>query len=594
MKSNARLEAGTLWMEGRAARGWLVGWVVLLFVVTTGFLSQRTDSTDVSDLAFDPGTQADRAALFDYLVEKTMERDATAALAEHPYYRVHPTGTDIVAEMRRYRDELIAADTDEKMWYALHKISNVRRDRHIGIRRIEGGLIVPERANLGMGAPIRFATDYERADAPFLFVSDLPVEVGSGRGLGRVALGDRLVSVNGRTVAEFAAAMDPYQNYSTISNFWWHLGEDVTGVVDFIPSDFYGEVLTLELRDAAGRTYSVELPYLDPASIRWQGHSEIRYPGFALVYATSSYDLYESNTDLPVIILQWHAFRSTVQDIDRLVAHAEANGLLGRHVIFDGTRGGGGRLGPYRLQRLQQRPFRTTFGNLKISDLTPDLIEYFVEAGKRANSRPSRMTVPHEPFPPITPAQAAATHRDLDQVAPGEVIETIDGGKWLAEWFDTDVRQALAAGQSYSNEVPWKLAMLPKWSNGILQPVSPNFSGGLTVWLSPHGGSQLDQFAAWVKDNELGHIMGMSTGGYSNTWNPETILRFPTTGRPIVAYGWTIGYGLRPNGEILQYNPAEVDEYIPVTRENHLRYFNVLLERTLVRIGYGTSLIGGR
>ncbi len=581
-------EAGRNVRISRAPLRSRIGLSLLLALAASG-LHPRVSSAQGRGATFDPGTEADRAALFDYIVEKTMERDAMASLQQHAYYRAHPTGRDIIADISQWRDELIAADTGEKMWYALNKISNMRRDRHLRVRLIEEGLTLPDRPNVGREAPIRFATDFARSDAPFLFVSDLPVDLSSGRGLDRVRLGDRLLTVNGRTVDQFAAEMDPYQNYSTLPNFWWHLGEDVTGVHDFVPPAFYRETLALELQDASGLTYSIDLPYLDPGSIRWQGHSQIRYAGFELVFQTSSYDLYEPTSELPVIILQWHRFAATVQDVDRLIDHAQANGLLSHHVIVDGTRGGGGRLGPYSLQRLQPRSFKTTFGNAKISDLTPNLIEYFVEAAKRANSRPSRMTVPYEPFPPITPEQAAATPHNLEDVAPGESIEAMDGGEWVADWWDTDVRRAMEAGQAYSSSVPWKSAMLPKWSDGILHPITPTFTGGITVWMSPYGGSQLDQFAAWFKDNELGYMLGMPAGGYSNTWNPSTVLRFPTTGRPIVEVSWTIGYGIRPNGEILQYNPAEVHEYIPVTRDNFARYYDILLERTLSRIGLSVA-----
>ena len=40
---------------------------------------------------------------------------------------------------------------------------------------------------------------------------------------------------------------------------------------------------------------------------------------------------------------------------------------------------------------------------------------------------------------------------------------------------------------------------------------------------------------------------------------------------------WSIGHTIRPNGEILEGNPALPDEYIPITRENYLDYYDVLL-----------------
>lgn len=56
-------------------------------------------------------------------------------------------------------------------------------------------------------------------------------------------------------------------------------------------------------------------------------------------------------------------------------------------------------------------------------------------------------------------------------------------------------------------------------------------------------------------------------------------------GRPIVRYQWSLGHSLRPNGEILQYNPAQVHESILQTRDNYFDYHAMLLRRTLDRLG---------
>jgi hypothetical protein len=42
---------------------------------------------------------------------------------------------------------------------------------------------------------------------------------------------------------------------------------------------------------------------------------------------------------------------------------------------------------------------------------------------------------------------------------------------------------------------------------------------------------------------------------------------------------WSIGHTLRPNGEVLEGNPIQVDEWLPLTAENHSRYSVELLER---------------
>jgi hypothetical protein len=256
--------------------------------------------------------------------------------------------------------------------------------------------------------------------------------------------------------------------------------------------------------------------------------------------------------------------------MDGLINYAEEQGLLDHHVIVDNTRGGGGgggarfeqSRGAYAFMRLQPRPYRTTGGTLKVSDMMARLTEDLIRQLRA------------EPLP-----------------ASG----ALDEGRWFLEWLENDARKAIADGRRYTNNVPHKLSAGPAWSDGIVEPAPVHFRGGLTLWLSPYGGSHADQFAAIVKDNELGHTMGMAEGGYSNIWDPVTVLRFPTTGRPIVGYQWSIGYTTRPNGEILQYNPAQPNEYIPQTRDNYVDYYKILLERSLRRMEMdATSATAGR
>jgi hypothetical protein len=112
-----------------------------------------------------------------------------------------------------------------------------------------------------------------------------------------------------------------------------------------------------------------------------------------------------------------------------------------------------------------------------------------------------------------------------------------------------------------------------------------HFRGSLVCWFGPYGGSHLDQFASIVVDNKLAYTMGMPAGGYSNTWEWEEVLVFPTNKRPVVEFMWSIGHTIRPNGEILEGNPAQVDEFMPVTRDNYRGYYELLLSRTLEHLG---------
>ncbi len=510
------------------------------------------------DSRFDLGTEQDRAALFDFLVRSTMEWDAFASLPEHPYHRAHPKGIDVVAKMYRYRDELIAADTEEKLWFVLNKISNARKDTHLRVTPVEGGLTVPDSLYTRLQAPVSFAVDFADLDDRFFFVADLATDIQQLVEGSVPSLGDRVLEINGRPVAEYVEAMRPYRRYSTQNHFWWRLGYDLNRTREYLPHDqFYESTLRLVLERRDGSRYTVELPYLDRGDIEWRGHGERVYPGFTRVPELSgseTYDLFfPEDASLPVILLQWHGFRADLPEaMDQLMEYAEANDLLDYHVIVDATRSGGGSRGAYAVQRLQPRPFRTTFGNLMVSEATERWVE------RRIRSIRAR---------------------------PSSARETVDEGGWLLDWLENDVRTAIREGRRYSNDVPFKLAHLPKWADGIVDPAPVHFRGKMTVWLSAHSGSHLDQFGSQVVDNDLAHVMGMSAGGFSNTWQTTEVLRFPTTGQPIVSYQWSLGHSLRPNGEILQYNPAEVHEYVPQTRENYFDYHPRLLDLTLTRLG---------
>ena len=218
---------------------------------------------------------------------------------------------------------------------------------------------------------------------------------------------------------------------------------------------------------------------------------------------------------------------------------------------MDATPSRGGSLGPYALQRLQPRAFKTTFGTLRLSDVVLPFVD-----DKRADF-------------------AARNVNDSG------VPETVDDGRWLMEWLEEEALPAMEAGVDVTEPVPFKLAHAPRDSDGVLEPAPVHFRGPFVLILGPKGGSHLDQVAAIVKDNDLGPVIGMPAGGYSNTWEWEEVLSFPGTDQPVLGFMWSIGHTIRPNGEILEGNPATVDEWVPLTAENSTVYHGVLLERAL-------------
>ena len=493
--------------------------------------------------AADAGTAVDRAALFDYLVDRTMQRGAFSD------FKMRALDYDVRASMMAVRDEFLAADTDAALYYALVKLSNARHDRHLSVRPAQGGIAVPD--DPGVAAPVRFHTDYATPGAYFLFVSDVARDIAALSSGGRVPrIGDRLVAVNGQPADAYIAALRPYHRYSSVNGFWQRMAPTVHEKKRFVAPSLYRADFTVTLQGADGRSYDLTVPYLPADQIDWAGHDARRYDGFELVEKRTTFDLYRHGGGRDVLIIAWHRFgHRLIEDMDWLMATAAENGWLDHDIIWDGTRSGGGSKGVYALQRLSPTPFKTTFGNLRISDITDDFV-----AAKVADI-------------------------DTDAARDSGVTETVDAGQWLKDWLINDVTNAIRAGQAYTNNVPFKSAHLPKWSDGIARPADVHFTGRMVCLFLPNGGSHLDQFAAMVVDNKLCHAIGMPAGGYSNTWEWTEAVRFPISGRPVVRFMWNIGHTIRPNGQVLEGNPADVDEYIPVTRDNFADYYDILLTR---------------
>ncbi len=493
-------------------------------------------------------TREDRAELFDYIIEKTKEREAFSPVKNKNL------NFDPVEEMMKFREEMIAAETDEALFDVLIKISNARRDRHLSISPVEGGIQVND--SLKRQAPLIFRVDFSTPGDYFFFVGDLAENMADYCGDQIPEIGDKLVAVNGEPVADFFEKAKPYIRHSSINGLWLKLAEAISLQNCMLPFTMDKEEISFVLEKIDGTEYTITLPYREPQTIAWEDHykehGEPRYKGFEMLYSVETFDLYISEGK-DVLLLDWYGFgEELVQDMDHLVQYASENNMLELPLIWDGTRSRGGSKGAYAIQRLFPEPFKTTFGNVRISDVIP----LFIANREKAFERRSGM---------------------LD----AGVNETVDDGSWLMDWLRTDVQKAIDEGDEYSNNVPFKLAHLPKDSDGILQPAELHFSGPLVCFLGPHGGSHLDQFAAMVVDNNLAYTIGMPTGGYSNTWEWDEELIFPISKKPVVEFMWNIGHTIRPNGEILEGNAAQVDKYIPETRENYLNYYDNLIDEAM-------------
>ncbi|MEM8936094.1 MAG: hypothetical protein AAGC77_06775 [Pseudomonadota bacterium] len=485
-------------------------------------------------------TRADREALFQDIVAKTMAREAFSEVKNETY------GVSYPEAFAPFRQVFIDADTDDALFYAIVKLSNVRNDRHLSVAAVEGGLELPERARLA--APVTFLFDFG-TKTPSFFVAGIGDDVSAIENGDRLKIGDQLESINGIPISDYIERIRPFHRGSTEANFMMRLALRLHEKNDFLPSSYYGDKFVAELKSRTGSRYTISAPYLPEDEIEINSAWTQTYPGFEKVLSFTSFDFYRRTDDKKIVLFDWYGFRDDlVESMDAVMAYADAEDLLDHDVIWDGTQSRGGGRGAYAIQRLQSRPFKTTFGNVRISDVIPTFI------------------------------QSRVTDYEANKAQNDGVAETVDDGSWLIDWLTGDVTAAVNAGQRYSNNVPFKSAHLPEYSDGILDPAPVHFNGRMVCWFGPRGGSHLDQFAAMVADNTLCTRLGMPTGGYSNTWEWEEVLKWPNSDEPVATFMWSIGHTIRPNGEVLEGNPADVDEYIPLTADNVNDYYSILLQ----------------
>ena len=482
----------------------------------------------------------DLEALFDDIINKTERREAFSEVKEANI------GFSALEDMKKLRAEFLAAETELDLLYMLLKLSNARRDRHLTVQLADGGLQGPE-WHPCVAAPIHVLPDLTDIHNPTFFVAAVE------EGVTSPYIRDVVVGVNGRSAQEYIDEFASWTRHSTLSGLYWRMADDLTQRVVRIPRTAYSEQLYLTLERPSGERYDVSLPYSGNCT---RFPLAIDYPGFEPVMERVNFKvLVDRNRE--IILLQWLDFEmddlALVNDINDLMEYAEGEDLLAYDLIIDITLSSGGSGGAYAIQRLVDRPFRPTFGNVRLSDL-----------GQERVSR----------------------YRDRTPISGAPDIFGLNLSRsWIIDWASIDAAEAIRRGDEYTSPVPFKLAHLPKDSDGVLQPAPVHFSGKIAIinartW----GGSHLDQFVAMFVDNDLATFIGVPTGGYSNTWEGHETLYFPGATRPVAGFMWTIGHTIRPNGEVLEGNPAQPDIYIPLTRENLRSYHRLLFDTAITTL----------
>ncbi len=137
------------------------------------------------------GTPEMREALFDSILAMTARRTAFSVPKQEAL------GFDPLAEMEKLRDDVVGAETEDELFYALLRLSNARRDRHLSVGLVDAGLRPSFTDGLevwdgpevqeAQEAPVRFRPDFGNGG---FFVSDVAdpaaagTETGAGSGAG--------------------------------------------------------------------------------------------------------------------------------------------------------------------------------------------------------------------------------------------------------------------------------------------------------------------------------------------------------------------------------------------------------------------------
>ncbi|MEL7147043.1 MAG: hypothetical protein AAFO69_11790, partial [Bacteroidota bacterium] len=401
-------------------------------------------------------------------------------------------------------------------------LSTLRQDAHLTIRKVSGGLDYNRNAVV---SPIKFTPDFSGKLHHF-FVSDTAKNIDVGQ---TVEITDQLVAVNDIPIAAYIAKLQPFMIHSTENNLRWKLARYLTLRYDLFDESLYnGDTIRYQLQKSDGTRYTAAVGYASPGAIKWQGNGKPDFKGFSKVMQRQNFNLYVSDNKPTVLLIDWRDLEWQLgRDLRALMRYTRKHDLLGHDVIFYAPFSSGGRGSPKVVRRLTGKAFKTTFGNLRVSDLTN---------------------------------RFAANRK----------------GK-IKKWVD----KAVSEGSDYTSNEPFKLRYFKAGSTGIMKPAKKHFSGKVVGVFSSLGGSNLDQMAAMIIDNQLMPTIGYPTGGFSNTWELHEVIRCPDSGEKLVRYYWTVGHTIRPNGEVLEGNPAIPGELIPLTRQNYPQYWEKLIDRAL-------------
>lgn len=470
--------------------------------------------------------------LYNYLTSTILEREAFSPIKNKQL------NINLKKEFAEHKTSFLQAKTDEDLYFEILKLSNLRRDSHLKMKPLF--LKNYEKKVL----PIKIGVVFD-AKKPIFVIKQIANDYANQ--YPNLKVGDELVKIGGINIDEIIESTKAYIPSSTNNNHYFRLAKALS-TNDFNLSrviDYDQALFTFKTPQNSTYTYAFSYQKRDEVSF----DKVEKYNGFDLVLKGNNLNTYLSKKD-NVLILEWLDFESDLPDeVDTLMKWAYQNNKLGYNLIIDATESSGGSNSIYALRRLVSKCFSVTKGNLRISDITPKFIEKKTQG-----------------------------EIDIESEKYAKRAE-LDDGTNLRKWLNNQVKDSCLNKAEYSNNVVFKMKY--KTQNDSICPFNTHFNGKIVALFSPRGGSQLDQFASMIVDNKLAHTIGMSAGGYSNTWEWKELVKNPNTNNVLCEFMWNIGHTIRVNGEILEGNPAQVDEYFPPTKENFRNYKNILFHKSL-------------
>ena len=481
------------------------------------------------------GTARQRKELFEGLLRDTLAWEAFSP-------RKNKTlELDFAVQAEELRRAFLKADKELLLYNVLLHFSNLRCNHALRPRLLDDGLRL-DRDHQEL--PVRFGVGEGSGSDFRLFIRDHDVDIRrklntiSPR-ITSVEAGDVLVDINGSEVPDVLAGMQPFLSYSTTRQLWSEFARCLSLKRHDLGHRMFKKDVTFGLQKANGKGYRLRVSFIDEThtidwAVNWDRH---HYSGFERALQTPSFDVYlpSGGVAAEALIVEGREFTDdTGEDVDKLRTWAVAQGVLHYNVVFDLSAARGSVVPWTLLQTLVDQPVLVTQATLRLSDVTPSLISRLLRSASPA----------------------------------------------LKTWLVDVVRPAQERGVDMVGPVPYGM-VLPPDTEGILDPAEVHFTGGRSALIAASSSPAVNHLAAMWVDNGLGASHGVAPFGCANAWQWRAPISLPRSDRPLVDFLWNVGHVIRPNGEVLEGNPPQPTDPVPVTAGNFQSWHSKLVDQAL-------------